>query len=331
MNRSCSVLSTDMTDDGTEPLTLEQVLIASFVDQCSVKFRSVQCSAADWRGTIFDIYAEDGVTYITHGESRKQNPEKYDSIIWISDTEGDIPELKQATEELQNFTERVNDIIVNDFSLQWGLKQDQLPSLLACGGTFKCSAEAEPFKHSLVAISLFIAIESSKMPQPGVCFAKKKSCSGFGYNVLREKIEIRRIKQMNEELKYDAADFVSYVRRRLIAVCPETVMTAVSVCRRCFDEYKNERIPAKRSSPSSPSSPLSPKRTGTSNGNYPRSQMSPSVWAVPKRQVASNRSIMPKARSPSGLMYVQDYSGVSTRRAAHVYKSLPFRPFLKDV
>ena len=95
----------------------------------------------------------------------------------------------------------------------------------------------------------------------------------------------------------------------------------------------SSRSSARRSRPTTPKSsstttPMSsPRRARDPNSPRPMNAL---VWASPKRQVANDPSVYLHWRSPSGLTYVQDFSGRSTRQAREVYSSPPFRAFLKD-
>ena len=95
----------------------------------------------------------------------------------------------------------------------------------------------------------------------------------------------------------------------------------------------SSRSSARRSRQSTPktsstTTPMSSPRR-TRDPNSPRPMNGP-VWASPKRQVANDPSVYLHWRSPSGLTYVQDFSGRSTRQAREVYTAPPFRAFLKD-
>jgi hypothetical protein len=242
------------------PIDIRQLLLASFVRQTSVPFRFPRHCLQDHDRQPWTIYNTAGVTvFATNVPREKLKKERFSETV-IMPNDAHLPRsLCALTAELSQFTGELFDIEIVTLSVTWGLSAGELPSLLGCEGTFRCTPESRPHARFLTDIALFIALETGQAQEPGKCFSRRPVCVAPDISCPRQKIETWRIKKLANGLGADArGEFVHYVKRRLGLVCPTLLVSTVLVCRNCFALYARERMPA----PDGTASPL-PARTAS--------------------------------------------------------------------
>lgn len=191
-----------------------------------------------------------------------------------NDTEEDedVKKLRALTDEIKSLTEKVADITINEFNIEWGLKKGSHPYLISCeGSTFIFSDDLMPFSMYFNQILLFIGYESALTVTPGQCITPNKKCIGSQLSVNRQKFEVVQIQKYFQSiinnntspsknyddfddmdvndiysctpenatlLSNDAADkLIQYIIKRLCALFPQMMMSNVPCCSHCFRIY----------------------------------------------------------------------------------------------
>ncbi|OHT07873.1 hypothetical protein TRFO_23732 [Tritrichomonas foetus] len=251
-----------------EKLTIQPILLATFVKEPSQLFRCRSEKIVDHTGAIFSIYTEDGITYICKGSPGRKKKEQFDRIITLpqkdnesqsnqnfhsEDIENQIEKLHRFTENLKKNTEEVNDIHITEFYLQWGISENEIPCLIGCRDSkYRYNSSNERFSAVNTQIVLFEALEISLIPTTGKCFTGGQRCLGSDMTMNRQKIETVRIRKFLDQIfecddnstqMFDVDDkkiLEKYIMKRISLLCPPLMMSSVPVCRRCFALYSKE-------------------------------------------------------------------------------------------
>jgi hypothetical protein len=311
---------------GSEALDILQVILSSFVRQTSSKFRFRPIQLHDCERRLLTIYSYQGITYIAaNGVPQIPSTDPFTGEFTVPG-DSDVPgDLQTLTDELKQFTAEVNDIQIAQFGLRWGVADGRLPCLISAKGAYDCNPEVAPFAAVLRDIVLFVALEIGQIAENGRCFTQRGDCAGFAQTIIRQKVEIWRIRRLARSLPVDdQTEFLFYVKKRLNQLCPSLMMSTVSVCRACFRTYSREKMPFRGPQPRSCAGTVTRSRdTESEIADVP----TPTTSIVPPRPEPFRPVIF--RRSGSGLTYVQDFSQRSQRKAHRTYLSTPFPAFLQ--
>jgi hypothetical protein len=306
----------DDVTDGELRLTSIHLLLASFVRETSVRFRSPPHQFRDYEKRLWILTNTDGVTYIaTNTTAPRRKLDRFPRTVTVPDDPTSPHELRILTNELREFTSELFDIEIEKLSITWGLARGVLPSLLECDGVFRCKEESEPYAQFLTDIGLVIALETARVQEPGKCFSRKQACTGPDMACPRQKIVTWKSKQLGKGLGIeDSGEFLRYMRKRIGLICPPLMLSSVFVCRGCFAVYSKERTPA-------------PGGEAAASG---RSAPTPlSGRAIAPQVIEPNIQIVEPKRPQSNVPDVPGIIRKSWRQARKTYISRPFPAFLQ--
>jgi hypothetical protein len=125
------------------------VLLSLVVKPIPLIFNSNAFPVADYQGLIYSISVENGGATLTSGSPVPRDDP--DFLQRFSTTDEWCPEtLIEIADLLKVVTEKVNDISITTFSLQFGIPQGGSPTLLSCEGShFTPSSYLEPIVASI--------------------------------------------------------------------------------------------------------------------------------------------------------------------------------------
>jgi hypothetical protein len=314
----------------TFSLDLALVLLGSFVHQCSVNFRCAPQQISDWDHRPFVIHVSYGITYIESDDApTKSAPEEFNTALHVPGDSNIPPDLERLTAELRKYTESLCDIKLADFQLTWGIKDGQLPCLLDCqGSTYSCTTDSEPYSAFILELCLFVAIETSQIGKRGHCFSQRPLCCGCDMNILREKIEIHRIRKLAVALQVpDCNQLIFYLHRQISKACPSLMLSSVPVCRNCFALYTKEKLPLRGATQTKSTQSTNVIYSARSHQSLPAAKLSLTQSAC--QTIVSKFNPAGATKSPSGLTYVQLFSLRSLKQSHAAYRRPPFPPFMK--
>lgn len=325
-------------EENEKELSLFQILLSTFVKEPSTIFQSEGDSLIDQSGTLFTIYTEDGITYITKGvANRKKKKEKYKKMFNLpsknepNDEEFSsiINELNEFTNTLKSFTEEVNDIKITSFTLTWGVKSgnDHVPCLISCNDCkYESTTRSKPFSSINTLIVLFNALEISRVPIPGKCFINGKGCYSCEKSIIRHKILQPKIDKFISQFEIidDKHSLEKYIQNRLNILCPTLLMTIVPVCSRCYAKYAdgNKKLGLKltrlnsadsreKTSTRSEVSSLSHRTSRKQDTSEATTSYRSSTAPIPSK--TPRRTNIVKNMNSSYLRYTQDPQSVKAR------------------
>lgn len=302
------------------PLDIGCILLATVIKPVSTPFKSGPFSVADYQGHIFSVSVKDGKGFIVSGAPGPKVPTDFSKQI-NSTTDNQISKLSN---ELKHIIEEVNDVKIESYQLQWGIKEGSPPTLLGCNGT---EVTAPPllieFQYLIPVFSLFYAAESSAQIIQSQCITKGKNCCGGSQTIERSKVISIKIKKLCEYLDLAEDDqYTNYLKKRFSTLLPMMMMANVPVCPACFKYYSFKANVDKNS-----------KTQKTNNGAQNRERLRPKT-AVPERR-SSLPPIKPEKpfgeigdMTASGLRYTQEFATKAVQFAHLVYRNPPFnRPY----
>ena len=186
--------------------------------------------------------------YVSHGNclidksGNTADPPKYDKTYKYPSENENIPErLKNYSEELLQIAEEVNDCLIDDIQLEWGLNDEndknENPYLLSIkNGTFKPKNELQ--ERYLFDYLLFFCYEIAKPVEESICFLHTKNCVGGYQTIERKKIEAHNCAHYIQKLQLDnKKEMYDYIMKRFSTLCPEMMFSPTPICPNCFAKY----------------------------------------------------------------------------------------------
>jgi hypothetical protein len=300
----------------TFDLDIVCVLLSLVVKPIPLIFNSNVFPVADYQGLIYSISVENGGATLTSGSPISH--EHRDFLQHFSTSDEWCPaRLVEIADLLKAVTEKVNDISITTFSLQFGIPQGGCPTLLSCEGShFLPSSHLEPLISSIQNLSLFYAIEVSLVPIPSQCITRSPFCTPGLQNLERSKIVCFHIRTLMEALNFPANSF-NYLKRRMLHNAPALMMGFAPVCQACFKYYNGLQSAGDR---------LHGSAILQSNAGDWGSELLGSA-----RRSLGGRVIRPRlteyrigAITQSGLRVTSERSRISLELAKITYKTKPF-------
>ena len=298
----------------------------------AVKFNSQSYPIADHMKHVFNVSVTEGKGNLVSGSLVSRESVEWDQVVSSNDENVD-DDIKELTDIIKENTENVNDIIINDFNLQFGIINGQPLTLIGCqGSTFEPSQQLKPYSNIIDYITLFYAVEVSVKPIPSQCITRGRNCSGGTKSIERSKVISYHISNLAKLFNFDG--LAHYLKSRINKLCPILMMSNVSVCSNCFQFYSVEANQLKKPNSSTKEfgsatlgdqkkSIIVRKEKRSTTSNDAKNNTSPVRSSLPLIRPALPAFRIGQ-RTQSGLYITSDRSTYSVDLARRTYKHTPF-------
>lgn len=285
----------------------ELILLSTFIQQCDMPYSSNRYIIKEPSGQESSIYTEDGDVCIAPDVIDPTETPEFDEVVTIkSDTKDSEHEsLFDLTIQLQEVTEKTNNMKITDFEITWGIsKASQYPYMMNVNGCLSSDNDVQYLIH----IALCLAIETSISIEPGKCINPDRDCVGSDCSIQRKKFEVHRIRRFFES-GYETEqvnDAVNLITKKMTELEPGILLKNVPCCKQCFRIYS---------------------RTLSAQTRGVQITRSSQTTSTRPKEAPAGGEFRPFAKTKSGLTVTQATSSKTHKQAHKLYSIGPFPPF----